>query len=432
MKILKNYSKIELKSDKNGITGRMGLGWIVQSMRHFGLERLIKEIYPKRYASNRQIEASRKILAGTMTMLAGGQRVEDIEVLGKDTGLLKAIGWERMISADTLLNFMGNENNNKFNIEINQRLGIKALKRITDRELTYDNDATQIDSDKKSAKYSYQKRKQFSVLMGTIVETGMIHTLDYRTGNVSVQTGILEQLQKACGQAQQAGKRIAVFRSDSAAYQDKIMSYCDKKGIRFYISVDKNESIQKQIAKIKETEWKIMGQPYEGNHDQEYAISEYRVFKGYKIRVLILRWPNPDPNLFDQNRYCYHVIGTNDWEIEAMSWLEKHNGRMGSIEQIHKEIKNELGCRYTPSHDFEKNRGYFILGVLAHSMMRIMNLFYLGSKAKQWTVKSLRYRFIYICGKLVKSGRKYTCKIFNVIDEIFDHYLHCHSCLKVT
>jgi len=67
--------------------------------------------------------------------------------------------------------------------------------------------------------------------------------------------------------------------------------------------------------------------------------------------------------LFDKGKYCYHVIGTNNWEIEAMEWLEKHNGRMGSIEQSHKELKTGFGCDYTPSHDFEKNRVFYVGGI---------------------------------------------------------------------
>ncbi|MCP3931790.1 MAG: IS1380 family transposase [Bacteroidetes bacterium] len=430
MKLTKKYSKVELKRIKNGNTGRMGLSWIAHSMRHFGMEEMIHEVHGDKKKSNREISASQKILSGTMTMLAGGQRVEDMEVLRKDQGLLDAVGWDRMICADTILNFIAGSKNNSSNIKVNERLCIKVLKKIKAKNLTYDNDATYMDSNKDSAMYSYQKRKQFSALMGSIAETGMIHTIDYRPGNISPQTGILEQLKEACRQAKQAGKKITVFRSDSAAYKNKIMTYCDMERIKYYISVDKNEAVRKVVTNLAEYKWKIMGGKYKDNHEQQYAQAIHEVYKGYKIRILILRWKNPDPTLFDQSPYCYHVIGSNDWEIEPMVWLEKHNGRMGTIEQIHKEIKNELGCHYTPSHDFEKNRGYFFLGVLAYNMAQIMNQFYLGAQSLRWTVKTMRYRFIHVCGKIVKSGRKFTCKIINVIDDIFELYRYCHEKLQ--
>jgi len=88
---------------------------------------------------------------------------------------------------------------------------VESLKRIDEEELTYDNDATFLDSNKKSAEYSYQGRKQFSGLMGCIAEWGMINTVDYRPGNASPQVGILNQLRKAIAQAKQAGKRDSEF-----------------------------------------------------------------------------------------------------------------------------------------------------------------------------------------------------------------------------
>lgn len=150
------------------------------------------------------------------------------------------------------------------------------------------------------------------------------------------------------------------------------------------------------------------------------------------IRILILRWKNPDPTLFDKSPYCYHVMATNNNEIEPMEWLEVHNGRMGTIEHSNKEIKIVLGCDYAPSHDFEKNRGYFLLGVMAYNMAQIMKLFYLGEEAVSWTIKSLRYRFIYVCGQIIKSWRKFCCKIINVTHEVFELFRNCKSKLIMT
>ena len=62
---------------------------------------------------------------------------------------------------------------------------------------------------------------------------------------------------------------------------------------------------------------------------------------------------------------------------------------MGSIEHMNDEIKNELGCEYTPSHELEKNRGYFLLGVM-------------GIETISWTVKRVKNYFIHVCGKIVK------------------------------
>ncbi|MBF0532040.1 MAG: IS1380 family transposase [Candidatus Omnitrophica bacterium] len=427
MRLTKKLSQVTLKKSEESVTGRMGLSWLAGSMSHFGLEKIVLDEYGDKKGSNREKAAHEKIMTGVMMMVSGGERVEDVEILRADQGLKDSLGWEEMVCADTVFNFIEDRRKNAKNRRINDRLVVKALRRIEAQELTYDNDATYMDSGKDSAEYSYQKRKQFSGLLGCIAECGLVNTVEYRRGNESPQTGVFNQLRKACWQAEQAGKKIKRFRSDSAAHQDKIFTYCERNEIEYYVSIDKNSAVLKAIKRLSAFDWKTMYGRYEERDDTKWAVTKYTVSKGYKVRILILRWKNPDPTLFDQSPYCYHVIGTNNWGIEPMDWLEIHNGRMGSIEQSHKEIKAGLGCDYTPSHEFEKNRGYFLLGVLAYNMVQIMKLFYLGADATEWTIKTIRYRFIHVCGKIVRSGRRYFCKIINVSHEIFDRFRYCQT-----
>ena len=431
MRLAINLSKVELKKSKEDVTGKMGLSWLTHGMNHFGVKMIISDEYGSKKKSNREIGANRKIMAGVMMMASGGSRAEDVEMLRVDEGLKNSLGWESIIGSDTLLNFIGDKRSNAKNRRVNNAMVIKAMRQAKEEEFTYDNDATYIDSEKRSAKYSYQGEKQFSGLMGCIAELGLINTVEYRRGNISPQTGILNQLRKAVSQAKAAGKRIKIFRNDSAAYQNKIMTYCDMEDVEYYISVDKNEAVMRKIKRLKAYEWKTMYGRYKEQYDKKWAETTYVVSKGFKIRILILRWKNPDPDLFDASPYCYHVITTNNKEIEPMEWLQMHSGRMGTIEQLNKEIKTGMGCDYTPSHEFEKNRGYFLLGVLAHNMVQVMKLFYLGESARNWTIKTMRYQFINVCGKIVKTGRRFYCKIINVTNEVFELFRYCKAKLSV-
>jgi hypothetical protein len=425
MKIANNLFRVTLKKSEEAVTGRMGLGWMVESLRHFGLKKLIVDEHRGKKNSNREKDAYEKIMAGVMMMVSGGERLEDVENLRADKGLLESLGWEEMICADTMINFIEDRRNNAKTRRVNDGLIVQAMRQVKEKEFTFDSDATYIDSGKDSAEYSYQGRKQMSALTGSIAELGVIDTVDYRRGNESPAQGILNQLRKACWQAKQAGKRIRRFRSDSAAHQDKIFTYCSLNGIEYYVTMDKNEGVMKTVKRIKPFDWKTMYGRYAEQADKQWAVTEHVVSKGYHVRVLILRWKNPDPTLFDKDAYCYHVIATNNREIEPMAWLEVHSGRMGTIEQNHKELKIGFGCDYTPSNDFEKNRGYFLLGVLAHNMVQIMKLFYLGPDAVKWTIKTVRYQFIHVCGKIVKSGRRFYCKIINVTHEVFERFKNC-------
>ena len=344
MRLTVNLSKVELKNSKEDVVGKMGLSWITHSMKHFGIEKIVSDECGGKKKSNREIEAYKKIMAGVMMLVSGGSRVEDMEVLRVNEGLKNSLGWGSIMGSDTLLNFIGNKRSNAKNRRVNNALVIKAMKEAKEEEFTYDNDATYIDSEKKSARYSYLGEKQFSSLMGCIAELGLINTVEYRRGNISPQTGILNQLRKAVSQAKKAGKRIKIFRSDSAAYQSKIMTYCDREDVEYYISIDKNEAVMRKIKKLRSYEWKTMYGRYKERHDTQWAETTYVVSKGFRVRIMILRWKNPNRDLFDASLYCYYVIATNNKEIEPMEWLEKHNGRMGTIEQRNKEIKTGMGC----------------------------------------------------------------------------------------
>jgi len=431
MIIPKNLNQVTLKKVEAEVTGKMGLSWVNHCMKHYGLEETIEKHCPRESGSNREIAASRKIIAGALTLIAGGDRIEDIETLRADKALLNTLGWERIISPDTFREFCLEKENAGRLTTINREMAVKAMKDAEIKEFTYDNDATYFDSGKESATYSYKGRKQFSALLGFIAELNICTTVSFRRGHVQAGVGIYEQLKDAIKQAKSVGKRIVRFRSDSAAHQNTIFEECDKEGIAYYISLDKNEAVVKCIKALKAKDWQRLSGRYKEQKNTEWAETVYVTEKGNSMRALVLRWPNPERDLFTQEPYCYHVIGTNNNDIEAMKWLEVHNGRMNS-ESYNKELRSGFNGEYTPSHEFTMNENYFLIGVLAYNMVQVMKLFYLSEGAGKWTVKTLRYRFIYACGKIIRTGRRYICTIINVTQETFELFQSCLRRLVVT
>lgn len=423
--------QVTLKMSKEDVTGRMGLSFIEHSMRHYGLQEMLDRRMPVSGGSNREIVASRKVMAGVLSLIAGAERVEDLEVLREDQGLLNAMGWQSMISPDTLLEYAKDRRNGGKLRKVEEELVIKVLRGSSLEEFTYDGDATYFDSEKDSATYSYQMKKQYSGMLGFIAELGICNTMDFRPGHVSPQTGVVNQLRKAAWQAKAAGKRITKARFDSAGHKNEVFEFCEEEGIHYYISLDKNAAVKEIIQQTSEGQWKAIRDPRgELGRKVDWAEMVYSTNVGSTMRMLVLRWLNPQPDLFEQEKYCYHAIGTNDGEIEAMVWLEFHNGRMNS-ENYNKELKGGLNAGYAPSHDFQRDRFYFLLNVLAYNVLQVMKLFYLGETARSWTVKTLRYWFIQVCGKIVRTGRKYYCKIINATGTTFNLFRHCLSQLRI-
>jgi len=425
-----DFSQVKLERSDENVTGKIGLSWIVHSLKHFGMEDMIRR-FEEEPKSNREIKKNRKIIAGALTIISGGDTIEDVENLRVDRGLLKSLGWKDIVAADTLRDFIKNKRNSGIIRKTNELLAIKVMVESELEEFTYDNDATYFDSEKDCAEYSYQKSLQFSGLLGFIPELGICNTAEFRKGNISPSTGILNQLRKAEHQAQKAGKRIRRFRSDSAAHQNSLFRECRENDIKYFISLDKNASIKEIIEKEREASWGKLSGKYEDQVNTQWREDIYVTNKGESMRILILRWPKKEVTLFDKSPYNYHVIGTNDNEVNPMKWLEIHNGRMSS-ENYNKELKNGFNCDYTPSHNYDMNRGYFLMSIIAYNMVQITKLFYLDNKeARKWTIKTMRYRFINICGKMIKTGRRYICKIINVTELTYDLYRNCKAKLII-
>ena len=424
--IAKKAGQILIEKTEENVTGKVGLHWIYESMRHMGLKERIK--YRFRVKRNhRSKTAWEKISASVLMLLSGGSCVEDIEYLKEDKGLLKSLGLKSMISPDTLLRFIGNKRTVTQLKKVVTDTAIKALEKYDGETITYDNDATYFNSGKDCAEYSYQKEKQMSALLGYSPElNGACMTVQYRPGNVSPASGILEDLKEAHQLCKKTKKRLTQFRSDSAAHNMAIFQYCEKNNIHFFVTLDKNSSTKRDVSGIKEKTWS----PLEGQRDLEWAEFTHAMAKGKKnriaMRALALRWPNPDPTLFDETAYCYHIIATNDPSILPMEWLKVHNSRMNS-ENYHKELKSNLAGAYTPSHSLVKNVGFFMLNLIAYNVFVLFKTYYLSGLQKSWTIKTFRYRVIHICARFVSHSRQVICKLINVHQDTFSLFKHCFS-----
>jgi len=434
MILTENLDRVTLEKSEANVTGKIGLSWVYHCMKHFGVEDILKRWFPGK-KSNREIEGYKKLMAGALMLISGGEKIEDIEVLRKDKALVESLGLKSMISPDTLLDYLGIKGNGGFTRKAQEEIIIQAMKRDKKHNVyTYDNDGTYWDSEKDCASYSYKGTKQMSAMLGFIPElSNMCVTMDYRTGSVSPREGVVNQTRKAIKLAKEAGKKIDAVRTDSAGHNGELMDLCNKEGCRYFISLVQNQAVMECIGEVKKGQWQAVSDQV----GREWAESTYVMRhkprlgkeKYLSMRILILRWDiSGKDSLFPI--YKYHVIATNDNAIEPIKWLEFHNGRMGS-ENNNKECKYGFSCEYMPCQDFVSNRNYFMMVIFAYNLVQLMKMFYLGEPAKNWTIKTIRHWFINVCGKFMKRSRQLKCKIINATDLTYSLFEHCLSRLVI-
>ena len=127
------------------------------------------------------------------------------------------------------------------------------------------------------------------------------------------------------------------------------------------------------------------------------------------FRLIVLRWPNPQPSLFEAGRYCYHAVASNR-EEPASEVIWKHNQR-GQCENWHKELKIDLGMEQMPCGQIEANALYFAIGVLGYNLAQLLKRQVLPESYRRVTVATLRWKVYRVAGKLVRHARAWILQV---------------------
>jgi len=332
---------------------------------------------------------------------AGGRRLEDLRELRAERAVLERLGLEAVPDAGTVGDWLRRQG----------VAGAEAIKRVSQElvaeclneepeELTLDVDATEIEAEKREAAWTYNH------VQGYV--NGVCVGHEFREGNESPGAGILE-FAESCEAALPKGKRI-YFRSDSAAYQAEVINHYSRPGRRFTITADLDQAVKREMGHLEETAW----QPYrtaEGLATDREIAGTVHTMKGTEqaFRLIVLRWPNPQPNLFEAERYCYHAVATNREEAtSAVVW--RHNQR-GASENWHKELKVGFGMEQMPCGELEANTMYFAIGVLAYNLAERLKRQALPASCRRATVATLRWKLYRLAGKLVRQARGWVLRI---------------------
>lgn len=347
-----------------------------------------------------------EFVQGLVWMLhAGGRRLEDLRELRAEHEVLGVLGLKAVPDAGTVGDWLRRQG----------RVGAEAIQQISRKlvapclqaeEVILDVDATEIEAEKQDAQWTYHHVQGYMPLVGYVDGVCVGH--EFREGNQSPGAGILAFAQ-SCEAALPAGKRI-YFRSDSAAYQAAVINHYSQPGRSFSITADLDVAVKREIRNLPEAAWQPYRTPEGIATDREIAATVHSMNGTEQaFRLIVLRWPNPQPNLFAADRYCYHAVATNR-EEPASTVIWKHNQR-GNSENWHKELKVGLGMEQMPCGQFEANALYFAIGVLAYNLAQLLKRQVLPTSYRTATVATLRWKLYRLAGKLVRHARGWMLQI---------------------
>jgi len=233
---------------------------------------------------------------------------------------------------------------------------------------------------------------------------------EFRAGNEPAGTGAVEFLE-GCEAQLPAGEKVYV-RSDSAFYQAAVMNHCWERQETFTITADQDCAVKAVIRQIAESDWKAYRTREGMATEREIAETVHCLNQTRQsFRLIVVRWKNAQPSLFEAQDYGYHAVASNREASESASEaLWRHNQR-GEAENWQKELKLELGMEQMPCGQQEANAVYFGIGVLAYNLCRVLKAKLLPREYRQASVATLRWKLYRLAGKLVRHARVWVLKV---------------------
>ena len=305
---------------------------------------------------------------------------------------------------------------------------LKASRGERPKQATIDQDATVIESHKEESRWTYLGEPGYQPVINDWAGEDLILSDEFRDGNVPAGMDCLSSFLRAASCLPQSVETI-YFRSDSAAYQHKLLDvlregvelHRKKVPVYFAISADVSEALKGKIASVSEPAWKPLRKLSEKGliegrkewAEVEFIPSAPSVKKDMKPdRYLAIRVRPAQGDLFgDGNAYHYYAVVTNRWELDGEELLRWQRERCGSVEKVDDVVKNDLAGGVMPCGRFFANAAWWRLNCLCYNVISVMKRKALPKAFWPARMKALRFHLIGVAGKVVSHARSTFLKI---------------------
>jgi hypothetical protein len=297
---------------------------------------------------------------------------------------------------------------------------------------TLEEDASLVETFKQVALFCYQGYRAYQPLTIRWAEQDLIVISEFRDGNVPASYENLRVFQQALALLPPGVVKV-YLRSDSAAYQQDLLSYCaegknERFGvIEFAIGADVTPAFKDAVAEVKEEEWHQLKREVDGENKptgQEWAevcfvpnwTAQHKGGSNYRflaIRELLeqaelpgLEAQLPFPTMtFDKKRYKLFGLVTNrDLPGDQLIWWARE--RCGKGEEMHKIMKEDLAGGHLPSARFGANAAWWGITILAFNLNSAMKRLVLPAGWAPKRLKAIRFGFINVAGRLLLRSRQ--------------------------
>jgi hypothetical protein len=412
---------------REDVTARAGLTLVVETIRAFGVDEAAQEHLP---AQERRSEfpPEAKLEALITLIAAGGDRVEDIRILNEDKGLTRLLGGP-FPSPDALLDFLGlfhdpdcgqgrpPEKKAYVPPESKPLLGLEAINRALvhkgaspeSKVATVDHDGTIIESHKRGLTTAYEGTKGYQPLVAVWAEEQLILADEFRDANVAGGEDPLSSTKRAF-QNLPSWVTQRYFRGDSASYYAPLLKHLVDERVGFAISADMTQQLRSACLALPAAEWEEL----EKREREQVDIAEVEFAPGdwpktaAPLRYVAIRFTPLQEELFEPRGPKHVAVVSNRTDLTAAELVLWHRGKAGTIEHVHRSMKDELGAGVMPTSKFGANAAWFRINALTFNVLTVLKRHALPERYHLARPKRLRFELFTMPAKLAVHQSKLT------------------------
>jgi Transposase DDE domain group 1 len=345
------------------------------------------------------------VLNIAFNVLAGGQRIEHLELRRNDEVYLNALGAERIpdptTAGDFCRRFCGVDVMTLMDAinKARQRVWAQQPPEFFEQAIL-DADGTLVSSDaecKQGMDFAYDGQYGYHPLLISLANTAEPLFLFNRSGNRPSSELADLFLDKAVELCLKAGFRTILLRGDTDFSQTKHLDRWDATGIiRFIFGFDSHPSLKARADDLPATAYRVLSRPvrqiktdprrkpervrpeiarergFTTIHLLEEMVAEFEYqpvacTKSYRMIVLrkLVGVDKGQMRLFNEYRYFFYI--TNDREMTAEEVVFSANDRCDQ-ENLIAQLKSGVRALTAPVDDLDSNWAYMVMASLAWSL----------------------------------------------------------------
>lgn len=401
--------KVE-KSDRVRTTSFAGLPLLTELAHRTGLIADLNAI-PGLWKRDGRYGTADYLMSLALTLIAGGEGLDDTRVLRHDGGLGQLV-LPDMPAANSQGDFLRRFSRRSLHKLSGAVTGLAVKNILPGQTLTLDMDSSLIESDKETARRTYEGFRGYNPMLAWLAEPGVFLAGLFRDGNASPQSH-LRSLLRYCLRRLPAGVKLRL-RSDSAGYRLDLIEECHKRGIEFAIRADLDTAVREAIEQIPETAWRLVVRGEDvfllaetihvpGGGNNRYNLPAFRLIVTRRTGQLEL--------FKDPIRHLATLTSLPE-SFTTEQALDFYNGR-GNAEKAIGELKNGFGLHGLPCADLNANAAYFQTCLLAYNLAQTFKRVALPMNWRSLGIKNLRFRLLCRAALVIRHARRLTLKVFN-------------------